>query len=318
MSKEAIVGQIHFSAVLTAISFKWFFISYLVASTTYIHYRGRIRHTLKRQAFDHSTIMAPYNLLVYARSAVPNKPILDRKDFLELDILRDNWQVIRDEAKALFDTGQIRFIDNSQDIAFNTFKRTGWTRFYLKWYRDFLPSAVGTCPKTVELLKKTPSVKAAMFTVLAPGSRLGEHRDPFAGSVRYHLGLVTPNSDDCCIWVDGQKYVWHDGEDVLFDETFIHSAQNTTNMSRIILFADIERPLKDPLSRLINRIFGYITVASAASRNLPGEKLGLLNYLFSYVYKIRIFGMWLKEKNRRLYYVAKYVLFGAIIYWIVR
>lgn len=312
------MGHINFSAMLSAVSFKWVFISYLIAAATYIHYRGRIRHTFKRQAFDHSTIMAPYNVLVYARSAVPNRPMLDRKDFPELKILRDNWQVIRDEAKALFDTGQIRFIDNSQDIAFNTFKRTGWTRFHLKWYRDFLPSAVGTCPKTVALLRQTPSVKAAMFAVLAPNSRLGEHRDPFAGSVRYHLGLVTPNSEDCCIWVDGERHVWHDGDDVLFDETYIHWAKNTSDQSRIILFADVERPLKDPVSRLINRAFGYITVAGAASRNVPEEKLGLLNQLFTYVYKIRIFGMWLKAKNYRLYVVAKYVLFGAIIYWIVR
>ena len=311
------MGNINFGEMLGAISLKWWIVAYIVASATYIHYRGRIRHTLKRQAFDHSTIMAPYNVLVYARSAVANKPMLDRKDFPELDLLRDNWEVIRDEAKALFETGQIRFIDNSQDIAFNTFKRTGWTRFYLKWYRDFLPSAQGTCPKTVELLKKTPSVKAAMFTVLAPGSRLGEHRDPFAGSVRYHLGLVTPNSEECCIWVDGNRHVWHDGEDVLFDETFIHSAQNNTQMSRIILFADVERPLKDPISRFINHWFGYITVAGAASRNVPDEKLGLLNHAFTYIYKIRVFGMWLKEKNRKLYYVAKWVLFGSLLYWIL-
>ena len=312
------MGHINYSAMLSAVSFKWFVIAYIIAAATYIHYRGRIRHTFKRQAFDHSTIMAPYNVLVYARSSVPNAPILDHKDFPELNILRDNWQVIRDEALALFKTGQIRFLDNSQDLAFNTFQRTGWTRFHLKWYRDFLPSAIGTCPQTVALLRQTPSVKAAMFAVLAPNSRLGEHRDPFAGSVRYHLGLVTPNSEDCAIWVDGERHVWHDGDDVLFDETYIHWAKNTSDQSRIILFADVERPLRDPISRLINRVFGYVTVAGAASRNVPEEKLGLLNQLFTYIYKIRIFGMWLKGKNRKIYYVAKYVLFSAIIYWIVR
>ena len=43
-----------------------------------------------------------------------------------------------------------------------------------------------------------------MFAVLPPGGKLGAHRDPFAGSLRYHLGLVTPNSDKCRILVDGQ------------------------------------------------------------------------------------------------------------------
>ena len=55
--------------------------------------------------------------------------------------------------------------------------------------------------------------------------RLGAHRDPFAGSLRYHLGLVTPNSPECFIVVDGEKYYWKDGEAVMFDETYIHTAE---------------------------------------------------------------------------------------------
>jgi hypothetical protein len=79
----------------------------------------------------------------------------------------------------------------------------GRKRFYLKWYDDFLPSAGSLCPKTVELLNAIPSVHGAMFAMLPPGGKLGAHRDPFAGSLRYHLGLVTPNSNKCRILVDG-------------------------------------------------------------------------------------------------------------------
>jgi hypothetical protein len=100
------------------------------------------------------------------------------------------------------------------------------------------------CPETVELLKQIPSVKAAMFAVLPAGSELLQHRDPYAGSLRYHLGLITPNSEACNIIVDGQPYAWRDGEDVLFDETYIHWAQNKTDVDRIILFCDVERPIK--------------------------------------------------------------------------
>src|SRR5688500_19772057 len=48
-------------------------------------------------------------------------------------------------------------------------------------------------------------------------SKLGAHRDPFAGSLRYHLGLVTPNSDKCRILVDGVPCVWRDGEAFMLD-----------------------------------------------------------------------------------------------------
>lgn len=286
--------------------------------TMYIHFRGKVRHSFKRQLSDHSTIMAPYNIMVYARSAIPNTPMLDVEQFPDLLTLRNNWQVIRDEAQALYGEGKIGVSDGTNDLAFNSFFRKGWKRFYLKWYSDYLPSAVQLCPKTVELLKNTPSVKAAMFTVLEPGAALGKHRDPFAGSLRYHLGLVTPNSDDCRIFVDGNMYSWRDGKDVMFDETYIHWAENNTDQYRVILFCDIERPLKDPISRAINNAFGRIAVAASASRNMPGEKLGAFNYIFAYIYSIRRVGKWMKAKNERLYYVFKYCLIAALVYWIVK
>ncbi|MGT2494830.1 aspartyl/asparaginyl beta-hydroxylase domain-containing protein [Cupriavidus basilensis] len=30
----------------------------------------------------------------------------------------------------------------------------------------------------------------------------------FAGSLRYHLGLATPNDDRCFIEVDGERHSW--------------------------------------------------------------------------------------------------------------
>ena len=67
--------------------------------------------------------------------------------------------------------------------------------------------------------------------------------------------LVTPNSEACRIFVDGEPYFWRDGEAVMFDETFIHWAENKTPTTRIILFCDIERPLT---SRLMTRINRYV------------------------------------------------------------
>jgi len=84
-----------------------------------------------------------------------------------------------------------------------------------------------------------------MFAMLPAGGKLGAHRDPFAGSLRYHLGLVTPNSERCRILVDGMECVWREGQAFMFDETFIHAAENATDQNRIILFCDVERPIWD-------------------------------------------------------------------------
>src|SRR5215475_5690943 len=215
-----------------------------VAAGFYVHYRGKVRHGFFRQLTDHSTLLAPYNALMYMFSAVPNRPVLPTSDFPELAKLRDNWQTIREEALALFDEGHIRAAAKYNDWGFNSFFRSGWKRFYLKWYDAPLPSALANCPKTVEFLNAIPHVKGAMFANLPPGGRLVQHRDPYAGSLRYHLGLVTPTSPgECRIFIDGKAYSWRDGEDLLFDETYLHYAENTTSDDRIILFCDVERPL---------------------------------------------------------------------------
>ncbi len=49
-----------------------------VLAAAYVHFHGRVRHRLLRQITDHSTLMAPYNVLMYLFSAVPNQPFLDR------------------------------------------------------------------------------------------------------------------------------------------------------------------------------------------------------------------------------------------------
>jgi len=284
-----------------------------LATLVYVQLRGRVRHKFSRLVADHANLMAPYNTLMYLFTAVPAKPYADVRRFPELEILASQWQTIREEALRLFDEGYIRAAAKHNDIGFNSFFRTGWKRFYLKWYGDFLPSAAALCPKTAALLADIPSVNAAMFTVLPPGSRLGAHRDPFAGSLRYHLGLVTPNSPDCNIVVDGQPYYWKDGEAVMFDETYIHTAENRTDVTRVILFCDIERPLSNPVIRWVNRVIGRGLIKAAATENVPGEHVGVLNHVFEYVYKIRILGTRIKAWNKPVYYVLKWLLIAAIV-----
>jgi hypothetical protein len=113
----------------------------LAVSTVYVHFRGRERLRLGRQLGDHSTYLAPYNVLMYAGSAVPNRPVIPLEEFPELAKLNENWQTIRDEAVRLFDEGFIRAAAKNNDWGFYSFFKSGWKRFYLKWYDDFLPSA---------------------------------------------------------------------------------------------------------------------------------------------------------------------------------
>jgi beta-hydroxylase len=288
-----------------------------MVSGTFVHLRGRVRHRVIRQITDHSTIMAPYNVLMYMFSSIPTRdPFVDLRHFPDLQPLGEQWEIIRDEGMRLFDEGYIRAAAKYNDLGFNSFFRSGWKRFYLKWYDDPLPSAEKLCPRTNALLEKIPAVNAAMFALLPPGSRLGAHRDPFAGSLRYHLGLSTPNSEKCRIVVDGQLYYWKDGEAVMFDETYIHRAENQTDVQRLILFCDIERPLSNRVMRAVNRFIGRPMVRAAATQNMEGEKVGVLNKLFGYVYQIRLLCKSIKRWNNAAYYTLKWALLGGVAWTI--
>ena len=113
-------------------------------------------------------------------------------------------------------------------------------------------------------------------------------------------------------------YAWRDGEDVLFDETYLHDAANRTAHDRIILFCDVERPLKYRWAQAVSRAVGGFLLRASASPNETGDRTGGLNRAFRYLYVLRRFGKRLKAWNRTVYYVFKWCLFGAlafVLFW---
>jgi len=292
---------------------RWIVLGWVAISVIYVFRRGSERFSFGRQLSDHSTFLAPVNFWCYLLSPIKPGPYIDKSWFPELEPLRANWQAIRAEALAVDAAQKIAAAANYSDIGFNSFFKTGWRRFYLKWYDAPHASAEALCPFTTKLLQDIPSVKAAMFAQLPPGASLVRHRDPYAGSVRYHLGLVTPADPKCYISVDGKHYFWRDGEEVLFDETYIHYAKNDTDVSRIVLFCDIERPMRFRWATAINRFVSNTLMRAATSPNEAGDRTGVLNRIFKYVYAIRRAGKTIKAWHRPTYYLVKWVLFGSIV-----
>ncbi len=298
---------------------KWVVVGFLILSVLHIHFRGRVRLPFGRQLFDHSSFMAPINIFMHLFSRVPSTPYVSVDKFPELAPLQQNWQVIRAEAENLVAMQKIKAAANNDDAGFNSFFKTGWKRFYLKWYDASHPSAERLCPETYKLLKNIPSVKAAMFAELPPGAKLNKHRDPFAGSMRYHLGLATPNDDRCFIEVDGEPYSWRDGEGVIFDETYIHWAINGSDSDRIILFCDVERPMRFGWMQAINRWLGRTMMTAAASPNETGDQTGLVSKLFRISYYMGQYRRRYKAWNKTAYKVTKYgliVALAAVVYWL--
>lgn len=255
-------------------------------------------------------IFTPFNCLLYLFSQKRAlEPMIAADKFSELKLIHENWEVIRDEAKNLLDKKYFEKTTAegsaaSYDIGFRTFFKYGWSKFYLTWYGNRIKSADLLCPKTVEILSRVPSVNGAMFSYLPAGSQLTRHLDPLACSLRYHLGLVTPNSDACFINVDNKVHSWRDGKPLIFDETYLHFVRNDTSQGRLILMCDIDRPM-NIFGALIN--FFYKGLASLTTvPNLEGDKQGFANRVFSTLSPLLAKSKKLKTTNRPLYLLVKY------------
>jgi len=114
-----------------------------------------------------------------------------------------------------------------------------------------------------------PGLTTAFFSILGPGKHLPEHRGPYKGVPRYHLALLVPGPPGACrIRVGGTEATWQEGRSLVFDDTYPHEAWNETGQDRVVLFADVVRPLRWPVSWL-NQL---VIKAIAASPFVRGGK----------------------------------------------
>jgi beta-hydroxylase len=286
----------------------------VAASIAYVYrFRGEARYASLAEYFNKGwPIFSPLNCALYM-TTLPrgSKAILDPAEFPELDLLRQNWRAIRDEGMELvrqdyFDAARRPGTVGYYDVGFRTFFKYGWSRFYVNWYGYTHHSARRLCPRTAELLQRVPAVQGAMFAYLPAGAQLTRHADPIALSLRYHLGLATPNSDACFINVDGRNLSWRDGEVLMFDETYLHYVRNDTDMDRLILLCEVKRPL-NPLGALLSFFYQAVTRASVVP-NTPEDRRGLANRVFAGLAPLLARSKALKSTNRPLYRVVKWTV----------
>jgi beta-hydroxylase len=285
-----------------------------IACIAFVRMRNVERFKLKRQLTDFSTFMVPFNIPAYLLSKVPTTAFIDKSHFPELKIIEDNWQDIRDEALALYENGHIGIKDDLPASSF--YKDNRWTNFYLKAYDADIPSAYELAPKTMALIDQVPSMNLALLACLNPGKKLNWHHDPFAYTIRYSMGLSTPNSDDCGIIVNGQDYKWADGDSVLFDETYMHKAYNDTDTPRIILMTDIDRPMKIAFVQKLYFLFGKTFNGLFAIDNIDSSKTGFGNKLGRYLNMYKAFLKRFKKWNKPLYVASKLLVIGLILFWL--
>lgn len=190
---------------------------------------------------------------------VKNTPYLEVGEvFPEARILKENWKVIREELDEVLKNIEAipkfhevdklqRIISAKDDIA--------WRTFIMKGFDKWLPHNCEQVPRTAELLRQVPQISTAMFSIIDGGKHIPPHYGFFKSVLRYHLALMVPADSEVYITVDGEKYYWKEGEDVLFDDTFLHEVWNNSDQRRVVLFCDVMRDKTlPPFFRWINRV----------------------------------------------------------------
>ena len=182
------------------------------------------------------------NKIFKATSKIPIQPYYhDLTTLNEAIIIKMKFNTFRKEVQNIY--RNLKTIDN--DLFFtglSNFKHD-WTRLYLKWFKRIDPIGSVLCPESTAIIHSMPNIQTAMFSVLKPGAKIVPHRGPYCGCIRLHMGLITPNDDNCFINLDGKSYSWRDGEVILLDDSYEHYVENNTNEYRVILFCDIIRPM---------------------------------------------------------------------------
>lgn len=199
-------------------------------------------------------------------SLVENSYFVDPNYFCWTAELENNWQTIRQELDVILKATEKlpNFQDISQDQS-RISQDDRWKTYFLYGYGIKLEQNCHYCPETTKLIESVPGMKTAFFSILLPGKHIPEHRGAYKGVLRYHLGLKVPQESDCeasrrhrChIRVGDEFRTWSEGKSLLFDDSYLHEAWNLTNEIRVVLFMDIVRPCKFPVS-LLNSFLIYL------------------------------------------------------------
>ncbi len=217
-------------------------------------------------------ILAPIERFIGRRSLVGDATFFPDDRFPWVRHIEENWTVIRQEVEALLEVQAD--LPNFQDISKDQIEITDddrWKTFFLYGYGFEAKLGVQMCPRTAALMLEIPGMKTAMISILSPRKHILDHRGPYKGVLRYHLGLIVPeDAESCRIRVGDDVRHWEEGRSLIFDDTFNHEVWNDTDETRVVLFVDVLRPLPAPdaaINRAIIKAIGYSPFVLDAKRN---------------------------------------------------
>ncbi|MFB7123047.1 aspartyl/asparaginyl beta-hydroxylase domain-containing protein [Kitasatospora sp. NPDC056273] len=174
-----------------------------------------------------------------------------RTVFPEVRALEAVYPAVRAEVDALLSRTSIPTYGNFDPVRAAQVSED-WRLYYAYMYGRPNELARKDCPALLDFAMSTPNVVNAFISILDPGVGLPAHRDPYAGVLRYHLGLRIPKDNPPRIRLDRDYYTWREGEGTVLDVSFEHEVENHSDEPRVIVIVDFRRPM-GPFADLLNR-----------------------------------------------------------------
>ena len=214
-------------------------------------FRKARRKTVKRTA---KALINGVSKFIYSQSPIGDRPVFDKRIFPWLAPLEEGWRDIRAELDSVLEERERlpAFHELSPDQKRISTGRD-WKTFGFYVFGDRFEPNCRRAPRTAELLAGVPDLRNAWYSILAPGYHIPAHRGPTNGIVRIHLGLKIPRDwRNCWMRVGDEIVHWREGDSVVFDDYYDHEVQNNTDEERVVLFFDVDRPLR-PAGRFVSR-----------------------------------------------------------------
>ena len=207
---------------------------------------------------------------------LPAIPFFERDAFDWVEALEASTDAITAELKVVMaqDQGEFKpYIAYQPGTPVNQWQELNhsqrWSSYFLWRNGQPVTEHLQCCPETAQALAAVGMTDIgglcpnAIFSVLAPHTRIPPHHGETNARVIVHLPLVVPGH--CRYRVGFEQRRWQVGEVLIFDDSIEHEARNDSDELRVVLIFDVWNPLLSLDEREMVRTL------SAATREFQGQ-----------------------------------------------
>lgn len=166
-----------------------------------------------------------------------------RKEVLALSTHGDTWPLVKNTFGGGYNSGI------GEDVKLDPVsgQEIGWRLFMVSAGTEFSGRAKELLPTLSGLIEKHNSKIVSSALSMLPGQvGIPPHVGYAKSVIRYMLPITIPaDIANCYICINGKPNFWKEGESFSFDDCFIHSVHNATDETRILVYFDVLRDIKD-------------------------------------------------------------------------